>query len=965
MKNPFGSKSRFVIKILLPTTLTIGLFITSFFIVLIPQFENIVYGRKREMIRELTNTAWSVLAQWHAQETRGKISREQAQASAVGQIRTLRYGEEGKDYFWITDHGPTMIMHPYRPDLDGKSLSHFEDSRGKRLFAEMAATVEKSSEGFVDYTWQWKDDSTRIVPKLSFVKGFADWGWIVGTGIYIEDVQIELAALERKIVNLSIGITVLISLLLGFIALQNLKAESRRQRAERELHDSREKYRALVESSTEGLIMVTTDREVFCNKTLYAMLGVPENPPGDLSFPLLFPEPPRTDTFDFGQFMPVPGRELKIEQVETKIRTRNGDVLDVLIGISPIRLARTDGIVLSVKDISRHKQMEDALDSSQEKYQALTNRLSLGVFRIAPARDGKFLEVNPAAVAILGAPDQDQLLKSSLFEFFDDDREGRMFFDTLLGQGIVRDWAAAVRRFDGTRAIVSLSAVLVRDKQGRPLVCDGLLEDVTEQKRTDSENENLLSDLHLAVVLLGQPLTPFVEPALSCGLHSTVGHAVERMAREKRDAVLVTASGDAAVGIVTEGDVCERVLARQGSLDAPVHSVMTAPVLSLPGSSTVCDALQVFTENAVSHVAIRDTAGRTIGLVRSRDIQGAFHASYLAFLRRIETLPSLRELPGHTDRLLFLVRTIIERGAGVADVTALTTAISGAFTRRIVSLTLADLGEPPVPFAFIGLGSDGRKEQTLRTDQDNAIVYADPPAGTEEAARDYFLRLGEQVCAALNAVGYRFCPGDIMAKNPRWCRPLSDWKTLFTEWVTTANPQDLLEAKIFFDFRLLAGSGDIVESLHAHLRSLLTGNNAFFLYLSESVLKWELPENAQKLKNPFDVKKVILPVVDGARLYALRHSIAATNTLERLALLYEADVFSRKFHEETAELYSVLMRKRFQHQARQLSERIPPDNEVDPAECSEMELMILKRAFEQIGRIREKISLDFKGVISR
>jgi PAS domain S-box-containing protein len=816
-----------------------------------------------------------------------------------------------------------------------------------------------------DYTWQWKDDSTRIVPKLSFVKGFAAWGWIVGTGIYIEDVQIELAALERKIVNLSIGITIVISLLLVFIAFQNLKAESRRQRAERELHDSREKYRALVESSTEGLIMVTTDREVFCNKTLYAMLGYPENFPGEPLFPDLFPEPPRADTFDFGQFMPVAGRELKIEQIETKIRTRNGGVLDVLIGISPIHLARTDGIVLSVKDISRHKQIEDALDNSQEKYQTLTNRLSLGVFRIAPVREGKFLEANPAAGAILGAPDKDRLLASSLFEFFDEAHEARKFFDALLDQGIVRDWAAAVRRLDGTRAIVSLSAVLVRDKQGRPLACDGLMEDVTEQKRTDSENENLLSDLHLSVVLLGQPLQPFAEPAPSCDMHSTVGHAVELMARERRDAVLVTASGGAAVGIVTEGDVCERVLAGQGSLDAPVHSVMTAPVISLPGTSAVFDALQVFTENAISHVAVRDTAGRPAGLVHARDIQGAFHTSYLAFLRRIETLPSLRDLPGHTDRLLFLVRTVIERGAGVADITRLTTAISSAFTRRIVSLALADLGEPPVPFAFIGLGSDGRKEQTLRTDQDNAIVYADTTPESGEAARDYFLRLGEHVCAALDAVGYRFCPGHIMAKNPRWCQPLSVWKNLFTEWVTTANPQNLLEAKIFFDFRLLSGNGEIVESLQTHLKSLITENHAFFLYLSESVLKWELPENAQKMKTPFDMKKVILPVVDGARLYALKHEITATNTLERLSLLYEANVFSRKFHQETAELYSMLMRKRFQHQARQLSERLAPDNEVDPAECSETESMNLKRAFEQIGRIREKISLDFRGVINR
>jgi PAS domain S-box-containing protein len=960
-----GNRSRFIVKTLLPTLLTIGLFITSLFIVLIPQFEEIIHGRKREMIRELTSTAWSILDQWHRQETAGTLSREQAQEAAIKQIERLRYGEDSKDYFWITDFTPTMIMHPYRPDLNRKNLSDFTDSYGKRLFVEMARTVEQSDEGYVDYTWQWKDDSSRIVPKLSFVKGFAPWQWIIGTGIYLEDVKAEIAALERQTINISVGITIIIAALLFFIAFQNLKAENQRQRAERELHESREKYRALVETSTEGLIMFLPDREVFCNKTLYAMLGCPEAAPGDLRIRDLFLTLPKAETFDFDRFAPVEGREARTEQVEARLRTHSGAILDVLISISPIILLDKEGIVLSMKDISRHKQMEDALDSSQEQYQILTNQLSIGVFRTAPTREGAFLEVNPAAGIILGASAKSDLLSSTLLELFDGAHEGKLFFDALFDQGIVRNRIAGIRRLNGSKAIVSLSVILTRDKQGKPVACDGVLEDITEQQRSEKERETLLSDLQASMVLLNQSIRPFVESYPSCEMHTTIGNAIQIMTQRQRDAVLVTTADASNIGIVTERDIRERVLVRQLPLDTPLHAVMTSPLISLPASVSVFDLLQLFTDKKISHVVIERTDGGPLGIVHARDLQQAFHASYLYFLQRIASLSTVRELKEYHIRLLFLVRTIVERGSNIADITRMTTLISHALTDRIIALAMADLGEPPVPFAFIALGSEGRKEQTLLTDQDNAIVYAEPAPEERTQAQAYFLNLGERVCTALDAAGYHYCRGGIMAQNFKWCRPLSVWKAYFTEWVTTAQPQDLLDARIFFDLRLLHGSEELFTSLQSHVKTVLTGNDPFFLYLSESVLKWELPAGAQKLKSSFDIKKVLLPLVDGARLYALKHQIFATNTLDRLAQLYAADVFSRKWHQDIVETYSFLMRKRFQHQAALLSRNLAPDNEIDPAECTELELLMVRRAVTQIEAFKETISYDFRGVSGR
>ncbi len=179
----------FVLRIFLPTLIAIGLFLAAIWGIILPSFEQTLLDRKREMIRELTNSAWSILASYERDEQNGLLTREQAQALAITRIEALRYGPEGKDYFWIQDMQPRMIMHPYRTDLNGQELLSFTDPRGVRIFVEFADLVRREGEGYIDYVWQWKDDPQRLEPKESYVKGFAPWGWIIGTGIYTDDVH--------------------------------------------------------------------------------------------------------------------------------------------------------------------------------------------------------------------------------------------------------------------------------------------------------------------------------------------------------------------------------------------------------------------------------------------------------------------------------------------------------------------------------------------------------------------------------------------------------------------------------------------------------------------------------------------------------------------------------------------------------------------------------------------------------
>ncbi|MBE0558011.1 MAG: cache domain-containing protein, partial [Proteobacteria bacterium] len=255
----------FLLKIVLPALLTMVLFIVSLYQIIIPRFESIIMDRKREMTRELVNNTWHIADHYHREALAQRMSEAEARQRTIEQVRHLRYGDEAKDYFWITDFHPVMIVHPFREELNGSDLTNFTDSRGKRLFVEMVRLVRNEGEGFVDYTWQWKDDSTRIVPKLSYVKPFHPWGWIIGTGIYVEDVKAEIAGLEQNIVTISLWITVATALLLLFMAGQNLRSEKQRYSAESELREAKERYQALVEASTEGLLMLLDDDQVYCN----------------------------------------------------------------------------------------------------------------------------------------------------------------------------------------------------------------------------------------------------------------------------------------------------------------------------------------------------------------------------------------------------------------------------------------------------------------------------------------------------------------------------------------------------------------------------------------------------------------------------------------------------------------------------------------------------------------------------
>jgi CBS domain-containing protein len=348
--------------------------------------------------------------------------------------------------------------------------------------------------------------------------------------------------------------------------------------------------------------------------------------------------------------------------------------------------------------------------------------------------------------------------------------------------------------------------------------------------------------------------------------------------------------------------------------------------------------------------------------------------TYAALIREISEQDHIDAIVHTPKQLPVLIHQMMKIGATIRNITRLITTFTDAVLRKIIEMAIAALGSPPVPFAFIILGSEGRKEQTLKTDQDNAIIFQDilPGSGVSAAeAAGYFIKLGETVCAWLDQAGYAYCTGEVMARNPKWCQPLSVWKNYFDHWIHAAEPQDLLQASIFFDFRLAYGHGELVNSLGAYLSNALDHWSGFLRHMTANAVYYKPPigffgnftvESKGPHRNRLNIKKAITLVVDFARIYALKHQIDETNTQERLYRLCLKEILTRDDFNEIDQAYDFMMQIRFARQIQAIiDENSKPDNYIDPGKLSTIEQRMLKEIFKKIEKLQSRLNFEFAG----
>lgn len=269
------------IRIALPALLTVLLFVTATFLIILPSLKENLLAKKREMLRELTEIVWNVAASYEKKERAGEMSREQAQKEVGNIILALRYGPEKKDYFWVNDMKALIVVHPYRPDLRGEAVPDFRYPKGRNLLEEFVKIVKAQGAGYVDYLWQWQDEPEKIVPKLSYVKGFEPWGWVIGTGLYIEDVNVEIGLIAKQLNAVAFIILLFISFLAFYIIRHTVLADrvrriiwEERERLLGALEESNERFRSLVETTSDWIWEINTEGVcTYSSPKVYDLLG--------------------------------------------------------------------------------------------------------------------------------------------------------------------------------------------------------------------------------------------------------------------------------------------------------------------------------------------------------------------------------------------------------------------------------------------------------------------------------------------------------------------------------------------------------------------------------------------------------------------------------------------------------------------------------------------------------------------
>jgi len=346
--------------------------------------------------------------------------------------------------------------------------------------------------------------------------------------------------------------------------------------------------------------------------------------------------------------------------------------------------------------------------------------------------------------------------------------------------------------------------------------------------------------------------------------------------------------------------------------------------------------------------------------------------NYTALIREISQAKTFEAIMGKHSQLPRLIHSMLTGGTKTKTVTWLIATFSDAILEKVIEFVLIEQGPPPVSFAFMTLGSEGRQEQTLKTDQDNAIVFEDidPGSGlTEVAVQHYFLQLGEKICLWLDQAGYDLCLGGVMAKNEKWCQPLSTWKRYFTKWIRTAEPENLLHSTIFFDFRHAYGDKNLTEELRLHLVHSLKERSGFLRFMTQNSLGFRPPigfwgnflvESKGPHKKSLDIKICMAPMVDFARIYALKNGITQTNTHSRLYQLYTKRVFDRDDYNEIEQAYSFLLQLRFMRQINAIiGENIKPDNYINPKKLSKIEQRMLKEVLKKVKLLQMRLTKEF------
>ncbi|AGA77540.1 DUF294 nucleotidyltransferase-like domain-containing protein [Echinicola vietnamensis] len=467
----------------------------------------------------------------------------------------------------------------------------------------------------------------------------------------------------------------------------------------------------------------------------------------------------------------------------------------------------------------------------------------------------------------------------------------------------------------------------------------------------------------------------FPTDVLSCPLGTPLREAARLMQEKDVGSIVVVDGTGHPSGIITDKDIRNRVVAAGIPYDVPVEEMMTHPVRTVHHQSDFPTIYLTMIKNHLHHLILTEDGtdqSKITGIVSDHDVFLSHGNSPAVLIHGLMNTWDVQEMKGIRDRAEALLGYFLENEVAIDFVANILSEINDVIIKRAVLLAKKKLDqdfveESKVPFCFLSLGSEGRQEQLLRTDLDNALVFEDVDEDKLPLTKAYFEALSQEVIQTLIACGFHPCPSEVMANNPEWCQPLAVWKDYFSQWVNLPDEVALMKATIFFDFRPVYGFKSLPEEMTRHIYQVIDERKAFLGFLAKNALlnppplgffKNFIVEKSGEHKDQFDIKlRAMMPLADAARLLILSHKVLGiNNTFERFEKLAALEPQNASLYEEAASAYEIFLRLRaLEGIATGTSGRY-----ITPRSLGKLQRQLLKNAFAPIQQIQEVLTVRFQ-----
>ncbi|WP_343486567.1 DUF294 nucleotidyltransferase-like domain-containing protein [Allomuricauda sp. d1] len=480
---------------------------------------------------------------------------------------------------------------------------------------------------------------------------------------------------------------------------------------------------------------------------------------------------------------------------------------------------------------------------------------------------------------------------------------------------------------------------------------------------------NINFDANADSRLLDLQSVDFSKEVVSEDENSTIKAIAQTMTSKGIGAVLIEKGGLPA-GIITDKDLRNKIATGQHPINAKAKTIMSSPVITYPAKLTITQAQMAMMKNNISHLILTEDGTintKAIGILSKHDIMLSLGNNPAVLVKAIKRSKNVEAIKSLRKGVMNLLRGYLEQNIPMALTSKIITELNDVCIKKVVELSLQRMdSEPPVKFAWLAMGSQGRSEQLLHTDQDNALLFEDVPKNKFDETQGYFLKLAKHITSGLNTIGYEFCPADMMGSNPKWCNSLSGYRKMTSKWVMNPGKDEILLSTIFFDYSRAYGDKELVFDLSKHIVDTIKKYPIFLSHLAANALANPSPtgffrqflvEQDGQHKDFFDLKKrALMPLIDAARVLILSHNVTdISNTWERFEKL-------AMLEPNNAEIYiacSYACKALLKFRTKQGLQQNDSGQFINLEQLGKEEKMKLKRTFKTIKEIQGLLNIRF------